>query len=108
MTQEMLKFKNFGNDGCVELKCNRPLVVRNLNQPAGSIRFFTQPITAANQDAFVAEITVDGVFRVHCEPNDENARKFVELVNAVICSGRSSPLSRMEVIEDGQQNGQAK
>lgn len=53
------------------------------------------------QDKPAAEITKDGVFRVHIDPTDENARKFIELVNGVL-QGKAAPLTAMEVINGEQ------
>jgi len=43
----------------------------------------------------LAEITADGIFKVHVEPNDENAKKFIELVNKHI-----RPITAMVEVHD--------
>lgn len=80
------------------LKTNEPILIRNIEMPAWSVKFYTKPNDFQNP---VAEITPEGVFRVHVDPTDEVAREFVDLVNRVL-SGKAAPLTAMEVINGEQ------
>lgn len=80
------------------IKTSEPLLVRMNDRPPGAIQFFTKPNDFKNP---AAEITPDGIFRVHVDPTDENAKAFNDLVNRSLRG--ASPLTAMEVI-DGKQD----
>lgn len=58
-------------------------VVDTVNNSSALVSF-----NACNQR--VAYIDKDGVFHVHVEPTDENAKKFIELVNKHLLKGHGN------------------
>ena len=79
------------------IKTKEPILVRMNNLPPGAIRFVAKPNDFENP---LAEITPDGIFRVHVDPTDENTKAFIDLVNRSLRG--DSPLTAMEVINGEQ------
>ena len=73
----------------------QPLQLQNLPTQPDSYNLYLSAPGWESKPAAV--ITKEGVFRVHVDPSDENAKKFVELVNNAL-QGKAAPLTAMELI----------
>lgn len=98
-TNDTLFFKGFDGKE-TQLSIKSPVQIRTLTQEPVPLRFH---ITSHIQHD--AEITKDGIFKVVCTPNDQNAIDFINLVNYILNNaGTNTRLTKMEIVDREELN----
>lgn len=99
-TNDKFFFKGFDGKE-VELSIKSPVQIRTFAQEPMPLRFYV----TSNHLQHDAEITKDGIFKVVCTPNDQNAIDFINLVNYILSNaGRNTRLTKMEIVDREELN----